>query len=53
MLETKQIAVFFEYLQDYEKFNFAWTSICAKLNPTERNMERLGVLQRRAERLGV
>lgn len=49
MLETKQIAVFFDSLSEYERFNLAWTSICARLNPTERNMQRLGVLERRKQ----
>lgn len=49
MLETKQIAVFFDSLSEYERFNLAWTSICAMLNPTERNMQRLGMLRRRKQ----
>ncbi len=49
MLETKRIAVFFDSLSEYEKFNFAWTSICARLNPTERNTQRLGALKRRKQ----
>lgn len=53
MLETKQISVFFGSLNEYEQFNLEWTSACAKLNPTERNVERLGVLKKRAERLGT
>lgn len=53
MLETKQISTFFESLSEYEHFSLEWTSACAKLNPTERNVERLGVLKRRAERLGI
>lgn len=50
MLETKQTAEFFETLQDYENFNLAWTSICARLNPTERNVARHDVLRKRGTR---
>lgn len=53
MLETKEIAVMFDSLQDFEKFNLEWTSICARLNPSNANVQLLSKAQKRARKLGI
>lgn len=53
MLETRQIELLFDSLQDYEKFRLEWTSVCATLNQSEQNVNRLKDAQNRAIMLGV
>lgn len=53
MLETKEIAVLFENLQDFEKFNLEWTSVCARLNPSHANIKLLSNVRKRARKLGL
>ena len=43
----------FDTLKEFEMFHLAWTRVCAKLNPTERNVERLEISEHRAKLLGV
>lgn len=41
----------FDTLKEFEVFHLAWTRACAKLNPTQKNMERLEVSEYRAKAL--
>lgn len=53
MLTTTDIRWKFTSLEDYEKFNLKWTRECARLNPTEKNVDRLNTMEHRAELMGV
>jgi len=53
MLETKQIALLFDSLEDYERFSLEWTSVCARLNPSDGNVKLLRDTQNRARKLGI
>ena len=53
MLCTTDIIWKFGSLSDYESFQLAWTRECARLNPTEKNKQRLVESEKRAELLGV
>lgn len=49
MLTTSEIQdKGFAYLKDYEQFVLEWTRECARLNPTEENVLRLEIAERRA-----
>lgn len=37
MISTTDIRVFFNSLEDYEKFRTEWTLACLKINPESRN----------------
>lgn len=39
----------FDTLKEFELFHLAWTRVCAKLNPTEINVERLEISEHRAK----
>ena len=51
MLETTDMRDKFSSLKEFEQFNLGWTRACAKLNPTEKNLERLDGVEHRAELL--
>ena len=53
MLDSKEIAYKFGTLHEYEAFHIEWTRVCALLNPTEKNTNRLEVSEKRAMLLGV
>ena len=53
MLYTEDLTNKFGTLMEYEKYALAWSRECARLNPTDRNKERLKVSEHRAELLGV
>ena len=53
MLCTEDLTNKFVSLKEYEKYALAWTRECARLNPTEKNLERLEVSENRAICLGL
>lgn len=53
MLCTEDLTNKFISLKEYEKYALAWTRECARLNPTEKNLERLMTMEHRAELMGL
>lgn len=51
MLFTEDLTNKFVTLKEYEKYALAWTRECARLNPTEKNVERLKTFEHRAKLL--
>lgn len=41
MLDTQEICAKFSTLREYEKFHNEWARACYRLNPTEKNKERM------------
>ena len=53
MLSSVALRDKFGTLHEWEKWHLEWTRVCAKINPTEKNADRLKVSEIRAKLLGV
>jgi hypothetical protein len=53
MLDTQEICAKFGTLREYEKFHNEWARACYRLNPTEKNKERMQYSEKVLSVLGV